>query len=85
VQKRKRTCYASVAANFCRQQHDAVEIMEAVVALKKSGRTNREIAGIFGKSEVWVYQYSSLERLALAKRLEGLCESLLILGDALRR
>jgi len=53
----------SVAANFCRQPHDAVEIMEAVLALKESGRTIADIASVFGKTATWVHQYASLQRL----------------------
>lgn len=53
----------SVAANFCRQPHDAVEISEAVLTLKESGRTNTEIASIFGKTSTWVHQYALLQRL----------------------
>ena len=53
----------SVAANFCRQEHDAVEIMEAVVALRDAGRSAEDIAGIFGKTASWVTQYSSLKKL----------------------
>jgi len=53
----------SVAANFCRQGHDAVEILEAVLALKAAGRTVAEIAGIFGKTASWVAQYMQLRKL----------------------
>jgi len=53
----------SVAANFCRQGHDAVEIMEAVLTLKADGRTNNEIAEIFGKTHSWVCSYLLLQRL----------------------
>jgi len=56
----------SVAANFCRQSHDAVEIMEAVLTLKKSGYSNETIAGIFGKTAAWVSQYASLRKLSPA-------------------
>ena len=56
----------SVAANFCRQGHDAVEIMEAVLAMKDAGRTPEESAAIFGKTASWVAQYASLRRLAPA-------------------
>ena len=53
----------SVAANFCRQNHDALEIAEAVVRFREDGRTIEEIAGIFGKSTCWVAQHASLLRL----------------------
>lgn len=53
----------SVAANFCRQQHDPVEIMEAVTTLKTAGRSIMEISAIFGKSPSWVMQHASLRKL----------------------
>ncbi len=53
----------SIAANFCRQEHDAVEIAEAVERLKAQGRTVEEISGIFGKSTTWVFQHLSLLKL----------------------
>ncbi len=56
----------SMAANFCRQAHDAVEIMEAVLEVKKSGRTEKQIAAAFGKSVTWVAQHASLQRLSPA-------------------
>jgi ParB family chromosome partitioning protein len=66
----------SVAANFCRQGHDAVEICEAVHALKASGHSDDDIGRIFGKSSTWVAQYASLRRLAPA-----VLEKLKIAGD----
>ena len=54
----------SVAGNFCRQGHDAVEIMEAVLAMKAGGKTALEIAAIVGKTQSWVAQYSMLAKLA---------------------
>lgn len=66
----------SVAANFCRQKHDAVEIMEAVISLKDDGRSNKEIAAIFGKTESWVQQYSLLRKLA-----PEVLEKLKVAGD----
>jgi len=54
----------SVAANFCRQGHDAVEIMEAVLSLRKAGRSVAQIAGMTGKTATWVIQYASLRKLA---------------------
>lgn len=54
----------SVAANFCRQGHDAMEIAEAVKVLKDGGRSAEEIAKIFGKSMAWVYQHAMLLDLA---------------------
>ena len=66
----------SVAANFCRQGHDAVEIMQAVLTLKKSGRTSEEIGRVFGKTAGWVAQYASLQRLA-----PEVLEKLKVAGD----
>lgn len=54
----------SVAANFCRQPHDCLEVMEAVLTLQKQGRSQADIAGIFGKTAGWVCQHASLARLA---------------------
>jgi ParB/RepB/Spo0J family partition protein len=54
----------SVAANFCRQAHDAVEIMEAIQALHDAGKTYRQIAAAFGKGTGFVNQYVQLRRLA---------------------
>jgi len=53
----------SLAANFCRQEHDCIEIAEAIQRLIQGGRKIDEIRGIFGKSTAWVYQYLSLLRL----------------------
>jgi ParB/RepB/Spo0J family partition protein len=50
----------SVAANFCRQSHDCLEIAEAIGVLKGRGKTDAEVAGIFGKSAGWVLQHRSL-------------------------
>lgn len=66
----------AVAANFCRQGHDPVEILGAVTALKQSGHTEPEIAAIFGKTASWVSQYYSLRRLA-----PEVLEQLQIAGD----
>lgn len=54
----------AIAANFCRQEHDAVEVAEAVRTLADQGRDNSEIAGIFGKSLTWVCQHKQLLALA---------------------
>lgn len=54
----------SIAANFCREGHDPVEIMEAVLALRQDGRTHEEIAAMFGKTTGWSLQHASLEKLA---------------------
>lgn len=70
----------SIAANFCRQDHDAVEIMEAVTRLKNAGRTTEEIAGIFGKTGAWVSQYHSLRRLH-----PEVLEELKIAGDEVKQ
>jgi ParB/RepB/Spo0J family partition protein len=53
----------SIASNFCRQGHDAMEIAEAIRVLRTAGRSAEEIAGIFGKSTPWVYQHAALLEL----------------------
>lgn len=54
----------SIAANFQKQDHDVVEIMEAIEKLRKQGKTLQEIANIFGKKSVgWVTQHLSLLKL----------------------
>ena len=62
----------SVAANFCRQGHTPMEIARAVERLKSSGKTNKQIAAIFGRSEPWVGQYHRLMKLdsSIVWRLE---------------
>lgn len=54
---------ASVAANFCRQGHDAMEVAGVIARFKEQGRSAEDIAGIFGKSTCWVYQHASLLQL----------------------
>ena len=54
----------SVAANFCRQNHDCAEIAEAIGVLKAQGRSDDDIGGIFGKSKTWVLQHRSLLELS---------------------
>jgi ParB/RepB/Spo0J family partition protein len=53
----------AIAANFCRQEHDCVEIAEAVERLKVNGRSDLEVGGIFGKSGCWVQQHRALLKL----------------------
>jgi len=50
----------SIAANFCRQEHDCIEIAESVRRLKSQGKSGEQIAGIFGKTHSWVSQHNSL-------------------------
>ena len=47
----------------CRQEHDCIEIAEAIKRLRDHGRTCAEIAGIFGKHPTWVSQMSLLPTL----------------------
>jgi ParB/RepB/Spo0J family partition protein len=54
----------SVAANFCRQPHDTVEVMRAVCAMRALGRSAEEIQAITGRSDCWVYQHLALRKLA---------------------
>jgi len=53
----------AVAANFCHQKHDALEIARAIDTLRSQGRTLEEIGGIFGKTGAFVSQHHSLLRL----------------------
>lgn len=53
----------SIAANFCRQSHDCVEIAEACEHLREQGKTYAEIAAIFGKTLSFVAQHLSLLKL----------------------
>ncbi|MFA7254103.1 MAG: ParB/RepB/Spo0J family partition protein [Patescibacteria group bacterium] len=50
----------AIAANFCRDSHDSIEVAEAIGRLKGSGRSIEDIGTIFGKSSCWVYQHLSL-------------------------
>jgi len=63
----------SVAANFCRQPHDAMEVCEAIQHMKSEGMTIPEISAVFGKSDSWISQHLSLNNLApeLKKQLEN--------------
>jgi ParB/RepB/Spo0J family partition protein len=53
----------SVAANFCRDGHDCIEVAHAVERFEAMGRSVEDIAVIFGKSTCWVYQHRSLLQL----------------------
>lgn len=53
----------AVAANHNREPHTPLEISEAIQRLHESGKSGKEIAAIFGRSEPWVYQYLGLRRL----------------------
>jgi len=53
----------SVAANFCREGHTALEKASAADRLRANGRTHAEIAEIFGCHQVTVSNYLKLLRL----------------------
>lgn len=53
----------AVAANFCRQPHDCLEIAEACERLRSQGRTIDDICDIFGKTRTFVAQHLSLRKL----------------------
>jgi len=53
---------SSVAANFHRQAHDAIETAEALGAMREN-HTVEEISTILGKSEPWIYQHLNLLKL----------------------
>lgn len=73
-----------VAANFGRQDHDCLEIAQAIQKLKDFGKTTAQIAAIFGKSVAWVAQHTSLLRLApeVQQMLIPADEKPLEVGDA---
>ena len=54
----------AVAANRCRQEHDAMEDAEAIRRLKADGWSIEEIGEIFGHEPAWVYQQMRLFDLA---------------------
>jgi ParB/RepB/Spo0J family partition protein len=54
---------ASFAANFGKQEHDAIEIAEALRRMQAAGKTPAQIARIAGKSEPWVYSHLGLLKL----------------------
>ncbi|HZY72959.1 MAG TPA: ParB/RepB/Spo0J family partition protein [Edaphobacter sp.] len=54
---------ASFAANFGKQDHDAIEIAEALARIQKSGKTIEQMARLAGKSTTWVSQHLSLLKL----------------------
>lgn len=70
----------SAVANFCRQAHDSVEIMEVVMRLRESGMSDREITGAFGKTTSWVASYASLRKLSPV-----VLEELKVAGDEQRQ
>ena len=57
----------SFAANFGKQDHDAIEIAEALEKLR-DGRSIEKIAALAGKSPCWVSQHLSLLKLCPAVR-----------------
>ena len=54
----------SIAANFCRQDHDAIEISDALVRMRAAGMSQEKISAVFGKSRSWVAQHMSLAHLS---------------------
>ncbi|MBK8916433.1 MAG: ParB/RepB/Spo0J family partition protein [Phycisphaerales bacterium] len=63
----------SVAANFGRADHTPLEIACAVHALRESGMTWEQVAGVFGKSTNWCQYYIKLMGLDpdVAELLDG--------------
>ncbi len=53
----------SVAANCNRQGHNVVEFLHAIQRFMKHGKTQEQIAQIFGKSQGWVSQHYLLRNL----------------------
>lgn len=54
---------ASFGANFGRQDHDVVEVAQALARMQRSGRSIEQICRIAGKSDCWVYQHLNLLKL----------------------
>jgi ParB family chromosome partitioning protein len=54
---------ASFAANFGKQEHDAIEIASALGRLKDAGRSVESLAALAGKSDGWVYGHLNLLKL----------------------
>ena len=57
------TFVASFAANFGKQDHDAIEIAEGIERMRAEGKSFAQIAKIAGKSTAWVSQYHSFLKL----------------------
>lgn len=55
---------ASFTANFCREAMTKAETIEAVRTEMAAGHSVAEIAKAVGKTEAWVYQWLTLQRLA---------------------
>lgn len=53
----------SVAANFGRQEHTPMEIAAAIRTLHLGGKTQSQVAKVFGKSQVWVSRFETLNNL----------------------
>lgn len=53
----------SFAANFGKQNHDAIEIAEGLARMQASGRTIEQLSRIAGKSTTWVAMHLSLLKL----------------------
>jgi ParB/RepB/Spo0J family partition protein len=53
----------AVAANFCRDGHDCIEVADAIARLQGQGRTYEQTASIFGKTNTFVAQHLALLKL----------------------
>ncbi len=54
---------ASFAANFGKQEHDAIEVSTALGRMREVGRTVESMAALAGKSEGWVIGHLNLLKL----------------------
>jgi ParB/RepB/Spo0J family partition protein len=54
---------ASFAANFGKQEHDAIEIAHGLGRLRDGGRTTASMAALAGKSDGWVIGHLNLLKL----------------------
>jgi ParB/RepB/Spo0J family partition protein len=57
------TFVASFAANFGKQDHDVIEIAEALDRMRNAGKTAEQLARIAGRSVGWVQQHLNLLKL----------------------
>lgn len=53
----------SIAANFNRESHTPIEIAKAIKRLKQMGKSRAQMQAIFGKSDYWICQYDSINKV----------------------
>lgn len=65
---------ASFAANFGKQDHDAIEISEGLSRLQRGGKTLVQLSKISGHSQGWVVNYLNLQKLHPDVQAMMVCE-----------